>query len=143
MKRLNAWKADRSKEHSLLSTTQDSLHARLLRAEAEVRYLKRCVELRDRQLGELRMALAHSATIHYSVEDRLQRELDALRITTATDELNTQFHRCSSEWTEHACVVTLPYVTSTLSVLFDAMRTFWAHCDRERPPKSMTVARDR
>jgi hypothetical protein len=36
--------------------------------------------------------------------------------------------------------VKLPYVTSILSVLFDAMRTFWADCDHEHPPKSATVA---
>lgn len=53
---------------------------RLQQAEAKVRRLTRCIEMKDRQLCELRKALAHSATVHYSFEDRLQRELDSLRI---------------------------------------------------------------
>lgn len=55
------------------------------------------------------------------------------------EELHMECHRSGSDPTEHAIVVvTLPYVTSTLSVLFNAMRTFWA--DRDHPPKSTTVA---
>lgn len=140
MKELNAWTADRPEDCSLVPPTQGNLHVHLQRAEAEVRRLNRCMELRDRQLCELRKALAHSATIHYSVEDRLQRELDSLRIMMPVEELHTQCHRSGSNRTENAVVVTLPYVTSTLSVLFDAMRTFWADCDRDHSPKSTTVA---
>ncbi|WP_423236990.1 hypothetical protein [Burkholderia multivorans] len=141
MKELNAWTADRSEDRFPVPPTQGALHTRLLRAEAEIGRLNRCVELRDRQLCELRKALAHSATIHYSVEDRLQRELDSLRIMMPAEKLYAQCHRCTSGRTENAIVITLPYVTSILSVLFDAMRTFWADCDRDHPPKSTIVAR--
>jgi hypothetical protein len=140
MKELNAWTADRTEECSQAPSSQGTLHMRLLWAEAEVRRLNRCVELRDRQLCELRKALAHSATIHYSVEDCLQRELDSLRIMMPVEQRHTQCRRSGSDRTEHAIVVTLPYVTSTLSVLFEAMRTFWADCDRDHLPKSATVA---
>lgn len=140
MKELNAWTADRPEDGSLVPPTQGNLHGRLQQAEAEVRRLNKWVELKDRQLCELRKALAHSATIHYSVEDRLQRELDSLRIMMPVEKLHTHRHRSDSDRTEPAIVVTLPFVTSTLSVLFDAMRTFWADCDRDHPPKSTTVA---
>ncbi|MEX3916456.1 hypothetical protein AB4Y43_09495 [Paraburkholderia sp. BR10872] len=113
---------------------------RLQRAETEVRRLTRCMETKDRQLGELRKALAHSATVHYSVEDRLQRELDCLRIMMPAEVFRMPSGESGSERSDHGIAVRLPYVTSTLSVLFDAMCMFWADCDHDHPPKSATVA---
>jgi hypothetical protein len=37
-------------------------------------------------------------------------------------------------------IVRLPYLTTILSVLFDAMHVFWGDCDDGRLPKSSTVA---
>nr|WP_256094624.1 hypothetical protein [Paraburkholderia nodosa] len=113
---------------------------RLQRAETEVRRLTRCMEIRDRQLGELRKALAHSATVHYRVEDRLQRELDCLRIMMPAEAFRMPSGESGSGRSDHGIAVRLPYVTSILSVLFDAMCVFWADCDHDHPPKSATVA---
>jgi len=117
------------------------LQRRVQRAEAEVCRLTRCVQLRDQQLCELRKVLAHSATMHYCAEDRLQRELDSLRIMMPADELRKQLCEPGNDASESGVVIRLPYVTSILSVLFDAMYTFWAGCDPSLPPKSSTVAR--
>ncbi|WP_259460756.1 hypothetical protein [Paraburkholderia sp. BL23I1N1] len=97
--------------------------------------------MKDRQLCELRRALANSATVHYSFEDRLQRELDSLRIMIPVNGFKEDWDKPASDRPEECVVVKLPYVTSILSVLFDAMCTFWVDCDREHPPKSATVAR--
>lgn len=79
MKELNAWIVTGKERASLMLSTSGALDQRLTRAEAEVRRLTRCMEMKDRQLRELRKALVHAATVHYSFEDRLQRELDSLR----------------------------------------------------------------
>lgn len=113
---------------------------RLQQAEAKVRRLTRCIEMKDRQLCELRKALAHSATVHYSFEDRLQRELDSLRIMMPVNDFGGHWGMAASERPDEGIVVKLPYVTSILSVLFDAMCTFWTDCDHAHPPKSATVA---
>ncbi|BCQ53676.1 hypothetical protein DM48_7241 [Burkholderia gladioli] len=113
---------------------------RLQRAESEVHRLTRCVAMKDRQLCELRKALAHSATVHYSFEDRLQRELDSLRIMMPVNEFHEHWGKSTAGRSVEGIVVKLPYVTSILSVLFDAMCTFWVDCDHDHPPKSSTVA---
>lgn len=140
MKEIDEWKAARMESARLMPPTNVALELRLQQAEAEVRRLTRCIEMKDRQLCELRKALAHSATVHYSVEDRLQRELDSLRIMMPVEECLTQWHQSSTVQTERGIVLRLPYVTSILSVLFDAMCTFWADCEHDHPPKSTTVA---
>lgn len=137
-KDLSAWAADRAKDGSGATPVCGTLHERLVQSEAEVARLHRCMALRDAQLAELRQALAHCATLHYSVEDRLQRELDALRIMIPAGAGHAACS-CASQ-SDVAVVVTLPYITSTLSVLFDAMRTFWANDDSGHLPKSTTVA---
>lgn len=141
MKEPNAWTAVGMDSSPLMLPAHAALDPRLQRAEAEVRRLTRCLEVKDRQLCELRNALAHSATVHYSVEDRLQRELDSLRIMMADEAFEAQCHQSSADRTERGIVVRLPYVTSILSVLFDAMCMFWGNFDRDHSPKSMTVAR--
>jgi hypothetical protein len=117
------------------------LQRRLQHADTEIGRLTRCVQLRDRQLCELRKVLAHAVTVHYSVEVSLQRELDALRILTPADGRTTQSCESGNCESTGGVVIRLPYVTSILSVLFDAMSTFWADCDQAQPPKSSTVAR--
>jgi hypothetical protein len=125
---------------SLTLSAGASLDSRLQRAEAEVCRLNRCLAMKDRQLDELRQALAHSATIHYSIEDRLQRELDAVRIAMPVEGLHERWDPCVGEGAEGGVAIKLPYVTSILSVLFDAMWTFWVDCDERHLPKSTTVA---
>lgn len=113
---------------------------RLRRAEAEIRRLTRCLQLKDQKLCELTRVLANSATAHYCIEDRLQRELDALRISMPTDDLHF-LDQAGSDSSRNGVVIKLPYTTAILSVLFDTMTAFWADCDRHRVPKSSTVAR--
>jgi hypothetical protein len=100
MKQFNSWMGVGADSPSLVPPAQAVLHPGIQRAEAEIRRLKRCLELKDQQLCELRKALAHSATIHSSVEDRLQRELDSLRIMGAVEEFEVQWDRSSTGPTE-------------------------------------------
>jgi hypothetical protein len=79
MKESNAWTVADTESASVMQSTDTAPDQRLRRAEAEVHRLTQRMALKDRQLCELRKALAHSATVHYSFEDRLQRELDSLR----------------------------------------------------------------
>jgi len=140
MKELNAWTVTGMENVPLMRSANVAPDQRLQRAEAEVRRLTRCIEMKDRQLCELRKALAHSATVHYSFEDRLQRELDSLRIMMPVNGFHEHWGKPASDRPEEGIVVKLPYMTSILSVLFDAMRTFWADCDHDHSPKSTTVA---
>ena len=140
MKELNAWTVTGMESAPLMLSVNAAPDQRLQRAEAEVRRLTRCMEMKDRQLCELRKALAHSATVHYSFENRLQRELDSLRIMMPVNEFQEHRGKSASDRPEEGIVVKLPYVTLILSVLFDAMCTFWADCDGDHPPKSATVA---
>jgi|GEM_PF-1866412 len=140
MKELNAWKVTGVKSASLMQSADVAPDQGLERARAEVRRLTRCIEIRDRQLCDLRKALAHSATVHYSFEDRLQRELDSLRIMVPLNEFKEHCVKPAGFQPEQGVFVKLPYMTSILSVLFDAMCTFWMDCDHDHPPKSATVA---
>ena len=114
---------------------------RLRRAEVEIRRLTQCLQLKDQKLCELRKVLANSAIAHYCVEDRLQRELDALRINMPADEMDDPLDQTNRDPSKNGVVIKLPYMTEILSVLFDTMVAFWADCDRHRLPKSSTVAR--
>ena len=136
----NAWKGDGRLNCPAPLQACGALQGRLKRAEAEVGRLTRCVQLKDQQLCELRKVLAHSATVHYSVEDRLQRELDSLRIIMLAEAVETRSGQSWRHVSPGGVAVRLPYVTSILSVLFDAMCTFWAECGHDHPPKSSTVA---
>lgn len=141
MKELNAWTVNERAGVPHVPSANAAPDRRLLRAEAEVRRLTRCVEMKDRQLCELRKALAHSATVHYSFEDRLQRELDSLRIMVPNDGFEEHLDMLAHGRQGEEVVVKPPYMTSILSVLFDAMGTFWVDCDHDHPPKSAVVAR--
>jgi hypothetical protein len=136
----NVWKRDARVSRPAPFQACGTLQARLRRAEAEVSRLTRCVQLKEQQLSELRKVLAHSATLHYAVEDRQQRELESLRMMIAAEEVETRSGQSWSVASPGSVVARLPYVTTTLSVLIDAMFTFWAECDHEHPPKSSTVA---
>ncbi|MGU7811613.1 hypothetical protein [Burkholderia sp. AW49-1] len=96
--------------------------------------------MKDQKLGELGRVLANSAAAHYCVEERLQEELDALRIDMPADMMNVHDRQTGEDSADSGVVVRLPYLTEILSVLFDAMHVFWADCDRCRLPKSSTVA---
>ncbi|KVK76003.1 hypothetical protein WS90_25560 [Burkholderia cepacia] len=117
-----------------------ALQIRLRHAEAQIRRLTRCVQLKDQKLCELGKVLANSATAHYCVEERLQRELDALRIDMPTDVPSEHRSPVDGDSMGGGVIVRLPYLTAILSVLFDAMHVFWADCDDGRFPKSSTVA---
>ncbi|PXX23116.1 MULTISPECIES: hypothetical protein [Burkholderia] len=138
---MDEWQASNTTTCSAPSCDCAAVQHRLRGAEAEIRRLTRCLQLKDQKLCELRKVLAHSATVHYCVEDRLQRELDALRINMPADGMDTPFDRTDRGPSIDGVVVKLPYMTAILSVLFDTMVTFWADCDRHRLPKSSTVAR--
>ncbi|WP_230946434.1 hypothetical protein [Burkholderia territorii] len=118
----------------------EALQIRLRTAETQIRRLTRCVQLKDQKLCELRKVLANSASAHYCVEERLQRELDALRIDMLADVPSEHCVRDDVGSMGGGVVVRLPYLTTILSVLFDAMHVFWADCDGSRLPKSSTVA---
>ncbi|WP_198359326.1 hypothetical protein [Burkholderia ubonensis] len=117
-----------------------ALQIRLRHAEAQIRRLTRCVQLKDQKLCELGKVLANSATAHYCIEERLQRELDALRIDMPTDVPSEHRSPVDGDLMGGGVIVRLPYLTAILSVLFDAMHVFWADCDDGRFPKSSTVA---
>lgn len=106
MKELNAWTATEMDSVVPIPSANAVPDRRLRRAEAEVRRLTRCVELKDRQLCELRRALAHSATVHYSFEDRLQRELDSLRIMAPNDGFEEHWGTPASDEPGEGVVVT-------------------------------------
>lgn len=124
-----------------LSCECAALRSRLQRVELEIHKLTRCIELKDQKLCELRSVLANSATVHYRAEERLQCELDALRINAPAGTAQSAGAPDDNEPPEYGVTVRLPYATMILSVLFDAMRVFWADCDRHHLPKSSTVAR--
>lgn len=140
MERLNAWEAAAAGHGPETARADIDADRRLQRAEAEVRRLSRSLELKDRQICELRKALAHTATLHYSLEDRLQRELDSLRIMMPEDGSQIQCQPAEPVQPGRTTMVRLPYMTKTLSVLFDAMYTFWADRGDAKEPKSTTVA---
>lgn len=81
-KELNAWTADGTEDCSPVPPTQGALHVRLQRAEAEVRRLNRCVELKDGQLCELRKALG---CVH--IYDRTKRAGKRCKHEIALSEL--------------------------------------------------------
>lgn len=140
MEELNAWRQAGAKRSLATSAPGVSPDERLPQAENEVHRLRRLVELKDRQICELRKVLAHTATVHFSLEDRLQRELDSLRVMLPDDGLQAQSGAPGADGSELGTVVRLPYMTKTLSVLFDAMYAFWADCNDTKAPKSSTVA---
>lgn len=52
MKEIDEWKVARMESARLMPPTDVALDLRLQRAEAEVRRLTRCIEMKDRQLSE-------------------------------------------------------------------------------------------
>jgi len=140
MEELNAWRQAGAKRSLATSAPGVSPDQRSPQAESEVHRLRKLVELKDHQICELRKALAHTATVHFSLEDRLQRELDSLRVMLPDDGLHTQCGVPGADEPELGTMVRLPYMTKTLSVLFDAMYAFWADCNDTKAPKSSTVA---
>lgn len=52
MKEIDEWKVARMESARLMPPTDVALDLRLQRAEAEVRRLIRCIEMKDRQLSE-------------------------------------------------------------------------------------------
>ena len=103
---------------------------------------------RTRYSGEMleravRVVFEHqpmSAPVRFERGSYLQRELDSLRIMMPLDGLTERPQKPGDHPPEKGVVVSLPYLTSTLSVLFDAVCTFWPHYDDGRLPKSATVA---
>ncbi|MPV64794.1 hypothetical protein GD429_02650 [Burkholderia sp. BE17] len=136
----NVWRSSDTNACLTPACDCEALQIRLRRAEAQIRRLTRCVELKDAKLCELGKVLANSATAHYCVEERLQRELDALRIDMPADVSSEPHGPVDGGSMGGGVIVRLPYLTAILSVLFDAMHVFWADCDDGRLPKSSTVA---
>ena len=136
----NVWRLSDTSACSAPACDCATLQIRLRRAETQIRRLTRCVQLKDEKLCELGKVLANSATAHYCVEERLQRELDALRIDLPADVPSDHYGPVDGNSMGGGVVVRLPYLTAILSVLFDAMHAFWTDCDDGRLPKSSTVA---
>ncbi|KWF32733.1 hypothetical protein WL88_25660 [Burkholderia diffusa] len=136
----NVWRSSDTSACSAPAYDFEALQIRLRRAETQIRRLTRCIQLKDEKLCELGKALANSATAHYCVEERLQRELDALRIDMPADVPSERHKPFDVDSMGGGVIVRLPYLTAILSVLFDAMHVFWADCDDGRLPKSSTVA---
>lgn len=140
MEDLNAWmEADTNNVDTVLPD-HAALHLRLQRAEAAVRRLNSWAEVKEQQLCEMRRALARLPRGHSSLEARLQRDWGSLPIEKSVEAFRAQWAQPSSDQTGSGVLVRLPYMTATLSVLIDAMYTFWADCDHDRPPKSLIVA---
>ncbi|RQT15044.1 hypothetical protein DF051_16945 [Burkholderia contaminans] len=136
----NVWRLSDTSACTAPACDCATLQNRLRRAETQIRRLTRCVQLKDEKLCELGKVLANSATAHYCVEERLQRELDALRIDLPADVPSDHYGPGDGNSMGGGVVVRLPYLTAILSVLFDAMHVFWTNCDDGRLPKSSTVA---
>ncbi|WP_175824456.1 hypothetical protein [Burkholderia cepacia] len=136
----NVWQSSNKSACLAPACDCDALQIRLRRAETQIRRLTRCVQLKDQKLCELEKVLTNSAAAHYCVEERMQRELDALRIDMPADVTSMPDHQIDGDPVGSGVVVRLPYLTAILAVLFDAMQLFWADCDHCRLPKSSTVA---
>ncbi|HEV3424572.1 MAG TPA: hypothetical protein VG105_12515 [Paraburkholderia sp.] len=144
----NEWQLTGSSGCSGLTGSPEALLRRAQQAEAALSRLESQLKWKERQVAELQMALAHSAARHYAVEDRLERELESLRAMVPPGGLIDRFTGTAGRsWCDGlhdpaaGVIIHLPYVTAVLSVLFDAMYTFWKDYDAENPPKSSTVAR--
>ncbi|KAB0644840.1 hypothetical protein [Burkholderia latens] len=135
----NVWRSLGTSESPASTCDCEPLQIRLRQAEAQIRRLTRSIQLKDEKLCELGKALASSATAHYCVEARLQRELDALRIDLPADTPSEHYGLVDGDSMGGGVIIRLPYLTTILSVLFDAMHTLWADCDDGRLPKSSTV----
>jgi hypothetical protein len=136
------WQPPRNEDHSSSAPDASATPLRQLqRAEAEVCRLARHLESKEQQIAKLRMVLAHSVAVHCSIEERLERELESLRLMVSPEGDDGKARHDRPTGSGNDVVVHLPYVTSVLSVLFDAMHTFWADCDPDHLPKSSTVAR--
>ncbi|HDR8945195.1 TPA: hypothetical protein QDA71_002182 [Burkholderia vietnamiensis] len=136
----NVWRSSDTDAGLVPACDCEALQIRLRHAETQIRRLTRCVQLKDEKLRELGKVLANSATAHYCVEERLQRELDALRIDMPAEVLSERHGPIHGASRGGGVIVRLPYLTTILSVLFDAMHVFWGDCDDGRLPKSSTVA---
>ena len=144
----NEWQLTGSDGSSRPATSHEILFGRVQRAEAEVSRLESRLKYQERQLTELQMALANSAARQYAAEDRLERELQSVRVSTFTAEpVDCLTGALNHSWCEGrrdpqgGVIIYLPFVTAVLSALFDAMYVFWKDYDPGNPPKSSTVAR--
>ncbi|MGF6754912.1 hypothetical protein [Paraburkholderia sp. GAS42] len=137
----DSWQSSGSEDFSMRPGASATLLRRVQRAEAEICRLTKCLASRELQVAELRAVLAHSVALHYSVDERLERELESVRWMMPAQGESGQPRHDRQNVSGSGVVIRLPYVTSVLSVLFDAMYAFWADCDQNMPPKSSTVAR--
>jgi len=123
------------------STDEYAVTAERLRlAELEIVRLKNDLGLKTRELDRLTRAIVNSSIVHFDIETRLQRELDAVRTGWSESAISKSSAACEVESSGNLVTVKLPYVTNILSVLFDSMFEFWAACDPRRLPKSSAVA---
>ncbi|WP_196222195.1 MULTISPECIES: hypothetical protein [Burkholderia cepacia complex] len=136
----NVWRSSDTSTCSAPACDCEALQIRLRRAETQIRRLTRCIQLKDEKLCELGKVLANSASAHYCIEERLQRELDALRIDMPAGVPSEHYGPVDADSMGSGVIVRLPYLTEILSVLFDTMHVFWGGCDGGRLPKSSAVA---
>lgn len=109
------------------------LALRVQQAEAEAARLTLLLKHREQQLGELRMAFAHSATLHYWAQERLERELEMFRAPARTaqgtdgdtgqDTMPADRREDLQADDAGGVLVRLPYMTTVLTVLIDIRGT--------------------
>ena len=112
---------------------------RAQQAEDDVRRLTERLREKERQVADMGKVLIRTAALHHAIEERQEQELESLRATAPT----WKSCRCVSDGQSEGpdgVTVHLPYVTEILSVMFDAMDTFWSGYDENNPPKSSVVA---
>jgi hypothetical protein len=109
-------------------------------AEVNIRRLSERLNGKDRQIAAMEKAIARTVALHHAVEERLEQELESLHTMSPGWGMQGNVDNDASPEQTVGVVVRLPYVTGTLTVLFDVMRIFWSDWDPERPPKSSTVA---
>jgi hypothetical protein len=112
---------------------------RAQQAEADVRRLTERLKGKERQVTETERALVRTVALHHAIEERQEQELESLRAMVPTWKTYLCTRDGASERSD-GVMVSLPYVTGILSVMFDAMHAFWSTYDENNPPKSSAVA---
>ncbi|WP_133660609.1 hypothetical protein [Paraburkholderia sp. BL10I2N1] len=115
-------------------------HRRAEQAERSVRDLTERLKGRDQQIAALQKAIGRLLARHDVDEERLEREIESLRAMLADARYAGERVGAAPTASAQRVAVQLPYLTSTLSGLFEVMHMFSGHYDDGRPPKSTTVA---
>ncbi|NIF56088.1 hypothetical protein [Burkholderia sp. Ax-1724] len=129
-----------TRDNSVAAPIVNPLQRRIDRAEADIRRLTEQLKGKERQLSDMGKALLRTVTVHHAIEERQETELESLRAMAPA----WRTCRCAFEGyvgNSDGVAVYLPFMTETLSGMFDVMQDFWSDYDENNPPKSSVVAR--